>query len=147
MEAAGCRIEKAKLSDIGEMLGFWRSIPGIGIGRGDTEQSLKLFIEKNPSTSLVLRENSRLIGTVLGGFDGRRGYIYHLAVHPDHRGKGFGKALLDGVLRELKAQGALKIHLFAFSDNQAAAEFYPSQGWELRRDIQVFSWDDGNNTA
>lgn len=146
MEAAGCEIERAKLSDTAEMLEFWRSIPGIGIGRGDTEQSLKLFIEKNPSTCLVLKENGRLIGTVLGGFDGRRGYIYHLAVDPDYRGKGYGKALLRRVLQELEALGAEKVHLFTFHDNQAAAEFYLSQGWELRRDIKVFSWDAGNNT-
>ena len=73
-----------------EMLEFWRSTPGIGIGR-DTDQSLKLFIEKNPSTCLVIRDNGRLIGTVLGGFDGRRGYIYHLAVDPDYRGKDMAK--------------------------------------------------------
>ena len=82
-----------------------------------------------------------MIGTVLGGFDGRRGYIYHLAVAPDYRGKGYGKALLKRVLQELEALGADKVHLFALCDNQAAAEFYLSQGWKLRRDIQVFSWD------
>ena len=130
MEAAGCEIENAKLSDTAEMFEFWRSTPGIGIGRGDTDQSLKLFIEKNPSTCLVIRDNGRLIGTVLGGFDGRRGYIYHLAVDPDYRGKGYGKALLKRVLQELEALGADKVHLFAFYENRAAAEFYLSQGCE-----------------
>lgn len=96
-------------------------------------------MKRNPSTCLVLRENEQLIGTVLGGFDGRRGYIYHLGVHRDYRGRGYGKELMAHVLRELKALGALKIHLFVFEDNQTAAAFYKSQGWELRRDIQVFS--------
>lgn len=145
MESAGCRIERARSADIGEMLDLWRSIPGLGIGQGDEEASLKFFMDRNSSSCLVLKESGRLIGTVMGGFDGRRGYIYHLAIHPDYRGKGYGKALLDHVTRELKALGAPKIHLFAFNDNQAAAGFYPSQGWERRQDIQVFSWD-GNKS-
>ena len=141
MEAAGCRIERASALDTGEMLGFWRSIPGLGMGQGDTDESLRIFMVRNPSTCLLLRDNGRLVGTVMGGFDGRRGYIYHLAVHPNYRDRGYGKALLERVTKELKALGAPKIHLFAFSDNQVAAGFYPSQGWEKRRDIQVFSWD------
>lgn len=138
-------IEKAQATDTCAMLDLWSSIPGIGVGKGDEEASLRAFMERNPSTCLVLRENGRLIGTVLGGFDGRRGYIYHLTVHPDYRGRGYGKALLGRVAQELKNLGAPKIHLFAFSDNQAAAGFYPSQGWELRGDIQVFSWDGSRN--
>ncbi|HHV34350.1 MAG TPA: GNAT family N-acetyltransferase [Syntrophomonadaceae bacterium] len=141
METAGCQIERAQAADIDAMLNLWRCIPGIGISKGDTVQSLRGFMDKNPSACLILRIDGRLIGTVLGGFDGRRGYIYHLAVHPDYRGRGYGKALLDRVCRELNALGAPKIHLFAFNDNQAAATFYPSQGWEERRDIRVYSWD------
>ncbi|MGB4503387.1 MAG: GNAT family N-acetyltransferase [Syntrophaceticus sp.] len=141
METAGCQIERAQAADINAMLDLWRFIPGIGIGQGDTNESLRAFMERNPSTCLVLRVDGRLIGTVLGGFDGRRGYIYHLAVHPDDRGRGYGKALLDRVCRELNALGAPKIHLFVFNDNQAAANFYLRQGWDERRDIQVYSWE------
>ena len=141
METEGFRIERATALDIGTMLDFWRATPGLGVGRGDDEESLRAFFQRNPSTCLIIRENGRLIGTVLGGFDGRRGYIYHLAVHPDNRGRGYGKALLSFVLCELKSLGARKIHLFAFGNNQQALAFYRSQGWEERRDIQVFSWD------
>jgi len=97
MKPASCQIERARTVDIGEMLELWRTIPGLGVGQGDEEKSLKNFINRNPSTCLVLRKNGHLIGTVMGGFDGRRGYIYHLAVHPDHRGRGYGKALLNRV--------------------------------------------------
>jgi ribosomal protein S18 acetylase RimI-like enzyme len=139
------RIERAQAEDLQSMLALWRIIPGLGIGRGDEEEALKAFLAKNPSTCLVLRENERLIGTVLGGFDGRRGYLYHLAVHPDYQGRGYGKQLLQQVIQEFKILGTLKIHLFTFKDNPAAAKFYENQGWEQRQDIIVFSQDTGNN--
>lgn len=127
------------------MLDLWRSIPGLGVGRGDDLESLKAFMDKNPSTCLVLKKDEQLIGTVLGGFDGRRGYLYHLAVHPDYQGRGYGKMLLGQISHELKLRGAPKIHLFSFTDNPQAAHFYEEQGWERRHDIKVFSWDTGNS--
>jgi ribosomal protein S18 acetylase RimI-like enzyme len=137
----GYRVEKAQLTDMGLMLDLWKATPGLGVGKGDGEDSLRDFMQRNPSTCLVLRVSEGIVGTVLGGFDGRRGYIYHLAVHPDYQAKGYGKVLLNQVISELKSLGALKIHLFVFSDNQPATEFYRHLGWELRQDIQVFSWD------
>lgn len=141
METADCRVEKATLTDARAMLDFWRNIPGLGVGRGDDEDRLKAFMDQNASTCLVLRDKEQLIGTVLGGFDGRRGYIYHLAVHQDYRGRGYGRLLLSSVTQALRTRGALKMHLFVFNHNQAASAFYQSEGWELRRDIQVFSWN------
>ena len=141
MESASCVVELANAADIKPMLAFWRSIPGLGVGRGDTESSLNAFLERNPTTCLLLKINGGLMGTVLGGFDGRRGYIYHLAVHPDYQGRGYGKMLLSRVSGQLKDLGAPKIHLFAFGDNHTAEGFYLCQGWEKRCDIQVFSWD------
>jgi len=138
------RVERAQIIDLKPMLDLWSITPGLRGGASDEESKLKVFMERNPSTSLLLRTQDGLIGTVLGGFDGRRGYIYHLAVHPDYQRKGCGKVLLNQVISELKQLGALKIHLFAFNDNQAALGFYHHQGWELRQDIEVFSWDAGN---
>lgn len=137
----GYRLEKAQLTDMGSMLDLWKATPGLGVGKGDGKDALHDFMQRNPSTCLVLRIDEGLIGTVLGGFDGRRGYIYHLAVHPGYQGKGYGKVLLNQVIDELKSLGALKIHLFVFDDNQTAIGFYYHQGWELRQDIKVFSWD------
>jgi ribosomal protein S18 acetylase RimI-like enzyme len=138
MEAAGIKIERAKESDIASMLEFWRTIPGLREDSG--EESLRVFIKRNPSTCMVLRDGERLIGTLLGGFDGHRGYIYHLAVHPDYQGRGYGQALFSSVTRALKNLGAPKVHLFVFRDNQKAITFYRKQGGEQRQDIYVFSW-------
>ncbi len=135
------RIERAEIKDLPAMLELWQCLPGLGLGKGDDKKSLCLFMQRNPSTCLLLREGERLLGTVLGGFDGRRGYIYHLAIHPDYQGRGYGHSLLREAVRELRRLGALKVHLFVFNDNQTAGAFYQRLGLEQRRDIQVFSWE------
>lgn len=139
MEVAGFSIEKANTGDIPAMLQLWKTIPGLG--EGDGEHSLEVFMQRNPTTCLVLRERRRLIGTVLGGFDGHRGYIYHLAVHPAYQGRKLGQALFNAVSSELTALGAPKIHLFVYCDNQTAINFYQGQMGEQRQDIYVFSWN------
>ncbi|MGI6488836.1 MAG: GNAT family N-acetyltransferase [Syntrophothermaceae bacterium] len=126
---------------------FWSSIPGIGLGRGDDRRALEMFIARNPGTCLVMRENGMLAGTVMAGFDGRRGYIYHLAVHPQYQGQGYGQALLEKVITELENLGAQKIHLFVFSHNHQAIEFYRRLGWRERNDIQVMSWETSQTTG
>ncbi len=136
------KIEPAHKIDIHKMQNLWQSMPGLGFGIGDEEETLKIFIERNPSTSLVLKKGEQLIGTVLGGFDGRRGYIYHLAVHPDYQHKGYGRLLLNKVTDELRTLGAGKIHLFVYNGNENAINFYRYNNWVLREDIRVFTWDD-----
>lgn len=136
------KLKRATEADIYKMQNLWENTSGLGIGSGDDEDSLKIFLRRNPTTSVILEEGGKLIGTVLGGFDGRRGYIYHLAVHSDYQGKGYGKLLLNHVMLELKALGAMKIHLFVYRSNEKAINFYLHNKWNLRSDIQVLSWDD-----
>lgn len=135
-------VKQAKEADIYKMQSLWENTSGLGIGSGDDEDSLKTFLKRNPTTCLVLKKDDKLVGTVLGGFDGRRGYIYHLAVHSDYQRKGYGKLLLNSVILELKALGAKKIHLFVYRSNEKAINFYLHNRWKLRSDIQVLSWDE-----
>jgi ribosomal protein S18 acetylase RimI-like enzyme len=136
------KLERATTEAIRDMLNLWQSIPGLGVGLGDDEDSLQVFMSRNPATSLLLKNDEQIIGTVLAGYDGRRGYIYHLAVYPQFQKKGYGKWLLNQVLSELKALGAKKIHLFVYRNNEEAISFYIHNKWKLRGDIQVLSWDD-----
>ncbi len=131
-------IEVAKESDIPLMLELWRNTPGVKIGEDD-ELSLAVFIRRNPGTCLLIRTTEGIIGTVLGGFDGRRGYIYHLAVHHDFRGRGYGKKLMHEVIVRLKALKAKKVALFVLNNNQAAMDFYDKQNWVRRQDIKTYS--------
>ncbi len=136
----GLNIELAKETDIPLMLELWRDTPGVELGVGDDETSLKAFMQKNPSTCLQIKTQGAIIGTVLGGFDGRRGYIYHLAVHSNFQGKGYGKKLLYEVVIQLKALKAEKIALFVLNSNHAAMTFYEKQDWVKRQDVEIFSF-------
>lgn len=136
---AGLKMRAISAGDIENLLSFWRTIDGVGLGKGDDPESLERFIHRNPTTCFVLTEAERVVGTVLGGFDGRRGYIYHLAVSPEKRRQGWGRLLMDAVCKELEKLGAHKIHLFVLNDNHDAVEFYRHLGWELRTDIKVMS--------
>lgn len=135
------RIVLAQETDISSMLELWRNTPGIGVGAGDDHTSIAAFLARNPSTCLLMKSGDTIIGTVLGGFDGRRGYIYHLAVQSDHRRRGHGRKLLQEVVAKLEALGAGKIHLFVLKSNEQAILFYEKQDWIKRQDIEVFSFN------
>ncbi|HOB12534.1 MAG TPA: GNAT family N-acetyltransferase [Syntrophomonadaceae bacterium] len=134
-------IELARQTDIPYMLELWQDTPGVGLGPGDDEISLTAFMQRNPTTCLVLKYQDSIIGTVLGGFDGRRGYIYHLVVHKDFRRQGYGKKLLQEAVKQLKALKADKIHLFVLKTNPEVEGFYEKQGWIKRKDIEIFSFN------
>ncbi|MGI5879040.1 MAG: GNAT family N-acetyltransferase [Syntrophomonadaceae bacterium] len=137
--ADNCIIDIAAINDIEMMRELWASLPGLGLGPGDDKAAITGFMERNPHTCLVLRKNRQIIGTVLGGFDGRRGYVYHLAVRQNYQRNGYGTLLLENVVQALKHEGAGKIHLLVFRDNSAAQSFYTARGWHLREDINIFS--------
>jgi len=135
----GVKMRTVSAGDIEDLLSFWRTIEGVGLGKGDDRESLERFIDRNPTACFLLTEEEKIVGSVLGGFDGRRGYIYHLAVSPEMRRQGWGRMLMDAVCGELEKLGAHKIHLFVLNDNHDAVEFYRHLGWELRTDIKVMS--------
>jgi GNAT superfamily N-acetyltransferase len=134
-------IEPAQEKDIPGMLALWKDTPGLGWGAGDDEESLAAFMQKNPQTCLVLKEGNSVWGTVLGGFDGRRGYIYHLVVDKDFRRQSYGKKLLQEVVGDLAMNiwPGTNFPIFAENPEEIAASwdmlikrgaqiFYPSHG-------------------
>ena len=80
-----------------------------------------------------------LIGAVLSGHDGRRGYIHHLAVRTDWRGSGIGRGLVDRCLQALEEAGIQKCHLFIYTDNKNGMAFWQSVGWTARAELRVVS--------
>ena len=122
-----------------EVLTLWQQCEGIGLSSADSRENFQSYLERNPGMSFLARTQGLLIGAVLAGHDGRRGYIYHLAVHPNWRRQGFGRQLIDRCLQALKIAGIQKCHLFIFNDNIGGIDFWKSLGWEQRSDISVFS--------
>ena len=100
------------------------------MGRSDTLAEIAKKVQRDPDLFLVAEAGGRLIGSVIGGFDGRRGMIYHLAVAVEYRQRGIGAALMDEVERRLKAKGCLKSYLLVVAGNEDAIEFYAKRGWQ-----------------
>ena len=127
------------LADYEAMYALWLACAGVGLGASDSREQIGLFLARNVGTSFVAEANGRLIGTILGGHDGRRGYVHHTAVHPDFRHRGIGQQLVDACLAALQAQGILKCHLFVRQTNEAAQAFWRSVGWHKRQDLLLMS--------
>ncbi len=132
-------IRKMTLVDYEVMYELWLACEGVGLGDSDGREQIGLFLARNPGTSFVAEVNGRLVGTILGGHDGRRGYIHHTAVHPDCRRKGIGQQLVARCLAALRARGILKCHLFVHQTNKAAQAFWRSIGWHDRADLLLMS--------
>ena len=127
-------------TDYNSVIDLWQTIDiGMHIGPSDTPAEIKKKLERDPDLFLVSELNGEITGTVIGGFDGRRGMIYHLAVHNKYRRMGVGQALLAEVEKRLKAKGCLKCLLLVVENNQSAMRFYEESGWNLVPEDRVFA--------
>jgi ribosomal protein S18 acetylase RimI-like enzyme len=122
-------------------LALWRRDPHIGLSSADSREALESFLRRNYGLCKVMLCEGRLIGTVLCGHDGRRGYVYHLYVQPEHRRGGVATLLVNACLDDLKREGIQKCHLFIFSDNEGGKRFWAATSWKKRDDVEVFSRD------
>lgn len=137
-------IRGMKANDYQEIFDLWKDGEGIGLSNADSEVNIYRFLERNPSLSFVAVHNGKIVGTILCGHDGRRGYIYHLFIADLHRNKGLGRRLVDKSLERLKEQGIEKCHLFVFTRNELGQNFWINSGWTLREDIVVMSKPTGS---
>ena len=84
---------------------------------------------------LVAEQNGEIVGSVIGGWDGRRGWIYHLAVNPEHQRKGIGGGLVREVEKRLVAKGAKKVNAQVYRWNERSSEFFKAIGYEANPDL------------
>jgi N-acetylglutamate synthase len=132
-------IREMMVGDYEQMITLWKSTPGIGLSDADSKRNISQFLERNPGLSFVCQLERRIIGTVLCGHDGRRGYIYHLAVDSSFKKQGIGKGLMERSLAKLRLKRITKCHLFLYRDNEDAIQFYDHIGWEKRSNLLIYS--------
>ena len=132
-------IRPMAITDYEAVRTLWSSCEGVGLNDADQPGSLSAYLERNPGMSFIAQEDNAIVGAVLCGHDGRRGYLNHLAVSPAHRYRGIARRLVRHCLEALQASGIGKCHLFIFSSNTDGRNFWRQIGWELRDDLTVAS--------
>lgn len=129
-------IRLMQLVDYDAVYALWLSCAGMGLNDlDDSREGIAKYLARNPDTCFVAEENGKILGMILAGNDGRRGYIYHTAVSPAERGRGIGTQLVNAALSALKACGIHKVALVAFSRNETGNAFWEKQGFTLRNDL------------
>jgi ribosomal protein S18 acetylase RimI-like enzyme len=130
---------KMTLQDYDAVYALWTSTPGIGLSDADSREGIEKFLQANPGRCFVALDGDILVGAVMCGCDGRRGYLHHLAVHSDQRGQGIGRQLVEECMAALRAIGIDKAHIFVIRENESGKIFWRKAGWQERDDLTVMS--------
>jgi ribosomal protein S18 acetylase RimI-like enzyme len=115
--------------------------PGIQLRRSDDPDEIQKKIQRDPDLFLIAETDGKMVGTVVGGFDGRRGMIYHLAVPEQNRRQGIGELLMDELERRLKAKGCIRCYLLVTVENERAMQFYGKRGWVHMKNVYTYGKD------
>ncbi|MCR5542154.1 MAG: GNAT family N-acetyltransferase [Ruminococcus sp.] len=129
-------IRKMVISDYDKVYRLWLSCKGMGLNDlDDSREGISRYLDRNPETCFVAEDGEKIIGVIIAGHDGRRGYIYHTAVSPDRRKQGIGRQLVDSAMNALKEQGINKTALVCFSKNEEGNAFWQNIGFTKRTDL------------
>ena len=133
------KIEKFSMELYEDIIKLWRKA-GVNVGSTDTREEIQRMLKRNPNLFLIGRVDKKIIGVVMGGFDGRRGYVHHLAVDPEYQKRGYGKALMQELIARLYNMRVHKVHLFIERYNKEVVNFYLNLGWDIRDDLIMMSY-------
>lgn len=129
-------IRKMLIKDYNEVYALWMSCKGMGLNNlDDSRDGIDKFIKRNPDTCFVAEIGNKIVGVIIVGNDGRRGYIYHTAVHPQYRNQGIGFQLVDTAMQALKQCGINKVALVVFDRNENGNVFWQKLGFTVREDL------------
>ncbi|PYL55559.1 MAG: GNAT family N-acetyltransferase [Verrucomicrobia bacterium] len=118
------------INDYEAAVELWKRVEGLDIAEGDDRESIRRFLGQNRGLSRVATDGSTIVGAALCGHDGRRGYIYHLAVDPAYQGRQLGKRLVEECLAGLRRAGLERANILVAKDNPRGRDFWRRTGWE-----------------
>ncbi len=128
------------IGDYDEVYQLWKKTPGVGLRTmDDSKEGILRFLERNPSTNFVAEEDGHIVGVVLGGHDGRRGYIYHTCVEEAYRRHSIGRELMERITEAMREERITKLGLVCFAENDRGNEFWSGLGWEQRPDLNYYT--------
>ena len=129
-------IRVMNIEDYNGVYDLWINTPGMGLNTtDDSKEGIDKYLKRNPATSFVAEDNGKIIGVILSGHDGRRGYIHHTAVSVEYRNRGIATKLVENAMNALDKEGINKVALVAFEKNIIGNNFWESIGFTVRNDL------------
>ena len=120
-------------------------VEGVSNREADSYENIERYLRRNPGFSFAAFEKDMMIACALCGHDGRRGYLQHVMVKAEYRRKGIADQLIRCCLEELMKIGIMKTHIDVFKRNESANRYWKKNGWELREDINRYSYNRSDN--
>lgn len=129
-----CRV--MTIGDYDKVYRLWMSCKNMGFNNlDDSREGIEKYLKRNPTTCFVTMRDEDVIGVILSGHDGRRGFIHHMAVSEEYRRQGSASNLLNHALDALEAEGINKAALLVFNYNEAGNAFWENRGFTARDDV------------
>ena len=124
------------IEDYEKVCHLWLSCEGMGLKNlDDSKDGIARYLDRNPDTCFVAEESDEVIGVIIAGHDGRRGFIYHTAVNPNYRNQGIATKLVEAAMDALNANGINKVALVVFDRNKDGNAFWEKVGFTVREDL------------
>ena len=133
-------LREMKISDYVEVMQLLEETEGVVLREADSYDRTKLYLERNFKLNYVACSDEAIVGCIMAGDDGRRGYLQHLAVNFDYRRKGIARNLVNKTINELTLLSINKSHIFILKENDIAKVFWEKLGWRKRDDIDMYSF-------
>lgn len=133
-------IREMTIDDYDEVYEMWQITTKRALSKADEKDQMERYLKHNAGMSQVAVVDGKIVGTVLAGHDGRRGFIHHMAVLPEFRRKKIGHALAQTAIQKIREQDIDKTHIFCYQNNETGQSFWRDFGFEKREDVFVYSF-------
>lgn len=137
-------IREMKISDYDEIYQLWQVTSKRALSKADEKSQMERYLKHNAGMSQVAVIDNKIVGTVLAGHDGRRGFIHHMAVMPEYRRMGIGHTLAQKAIERIHAEGIDKTHIFCYKNNETGQSFWKDFGFSKRDDVYVYSFENSD---
>jgi N-acetylglutamate synthase len=139
------QIREMTIADYEPVMALIKSTPGVTVRDADSREATARYLDRNPGLSFVAEQEGTVVGCVMCGHDGRRGYLQHLVVSPGQRRQGIAEKLVLLCIERLGSLSIVKTHIDVRITNKAAIEYWIKRGWKKRDDIYRFSFTHSAN--
>ena len=129
------KIRVMTADDYDSVARLWTNSNGVGVNPDDSRENISKYLQRNPNTSFIAVESGEIVGAILAGHDGYRGFIHHTAVSSSHRGMGVGTMLVNAAVDSIRNECINKVVLVAFKTNTLGNSFWEKQGFKVREDL------------